>query len=751
MQELERKKRRALRIAEQRNTALVDLLLAEGLRECHPVDAALPNVRRARAIAHAFDRYPVEVLPDDLLAGRYCTRPLTPDEEATVPAARARLYQETAGLRFGWGVTGRHRVIDFRKLLRVGVRGLLEEVMDRERALDLRRPEYAERRGFYRSCRIVLEGLLRFAARYCRAARQCGADRTADLLARVPGRPPRTFHEALQSAWFVQFATIFDDGSSTGRPDRYLYPFYRRDLEEGGLTPEDALELIAELYLRSNEVYEEWPETIMLGGSDPEGEPVCNELTRLFIEAVETVGLVNPNVGLCYCEETPEDLLLKCVEKISRGLSHPAIFNDRVIRRGLEAAGLASEDACNYINSTCVEITPIGCSNVLVTASHVSPAKVLEVMLNRGRQTVPDERHLPRDAGEDAVQRWQRPLQQGGMRVDLRQLGTFEQFMDAYRRALAVMVRDCVGAAAEYFWRATRYAAAPLVSCLTRDCLERGRDATAGGARSNYCGMNVAGFATAADALCAVREVVYRRRMASLPELAEALRRNFAGAEPLRRWILNRCPRYGNDDPDADALAVDLYSFLCEELARYRNCLGDGFYVGAFSGWGGRVDGRRVSSNVSRGLVTGATPDGRLAGEPLSECIGPAPGSDGAGLTALANSITRMDHSHGLGGISLNCRLSPGSLGTARDRRKVARFIRQLMRQGAFHVQFNVVDSALLREARAHPERHPTLTVRVAGYSAYFSNLGQPLQAQIIARAEHGPQHRGAEGRTEAT
>jgi formate C-acetyltransferase len=225
--------------------------------------------------------------------------------------------------------------------------------------------------------------------------------------------------------------------------------------------------------------------------------------------------------------------------------------------------------------------------------------------------------------------------------------------------------------------------------------------------------------------------------MVSLAELADALRHNFSGREPLRQALLNDCPKYGNDIAEADALAQDLYDFIRQELAPYRTSLGGAFHLGCFSGWGGQLDGKRVSASVSAGAYTGATADGRLAGMPLSENIGPAPGADLAGLTALVNSVTKMDHRHGLGGISVNWRLSPRILRTPQSRTKVLDLIRTFMRKGGFELQINVVDSRTLRAARTHPERHRDLTVRIAGYSEYFCNVGEAQQDAIIARTEH--------------
>lgn len=700
-------------------------------------------------IAHVLEHYPVVIGEDELLVGRYSSEPLTPEEERELEQGREYVHRSIPRLKYGPGSggTGRHRVVDYERVLGRGIQALLEEIGTRDAALDYSQEDDAEKHSFYTASRIALRALLRFAERYREAleerrdreddpARKSELARLVDVFDRVPARPPRDFYEALQCVWFVQFSlTVADDASCTGRPDNYLWPCYRRDVEAGSLTREFALRLIEELFLRSNEVYDVWPETIMLGGLDRAGQPVLNDLTYLFIEAIERVGMVNPNIGLCYRAEMPDELLLECVDKIGKGLSHPAIYNDRVITDGLSEAGLAPEDARYYINSTCVEITPIGTSNVQVGGARLYPVKALELTLNAGEQMRSDEERLLRSVGEEAIENWKRPLDAGGTAVDLATLDTFERFLDAYRDILAITIRDCVRPAIRMAYRIKQYGSCPLVSCFIKDCLERGKDAAAGGARYNYWGTIVAGFVTAVDSLSAIREVVYEQGRVSLPELRDVLLSDFEGAEDLRQYLLNRCPSYGNDIESVDAIATVLYDFMRRELARYRTCLGGTFHLGIFSGWGGWPR----AAHETFGLGTAATPDGRRAGQPLSECIGPKAGADRLGPTAMANSVTQMDHRYGLGGLSVNCRFTGSIFETEAGRRKVADFIREFMRKGGFEIQFTVVDSETLRDAQERPEDYRTLLVRVAGYSDYFCNLDEALQDEIIARTEHAP------------
>jgi formate C-acetyltransferase len=719
-------RRQAQERGENRNRQLERLLMLRGLRA--NADEPVRNLRRAKTIAHMLDHYPVVIDREDLLVGKLSTQRLAPEEARELADGGDELAEEGRGLRYGNGGTGGHRTVDFETLLELGVTGVLQQVYDRRKAADSDDRQGAETGQFCDACELTLSALLRFADRYRETLCRMAADNphfreTAALLERVPRHPPRTFREALQAVWFVQLALVFDDISCTGHPDRYLWPFYERDLREGRLTRADALRLIEDLYLRSNEVFGDWPETIMVGGTDQDGEAVVNDLTYLSIEAIETVGLVNPNVALCYREDTPQDLLELCLDKSAKGFSHPALYNDAVITAGLIEAGLSVTDARYYQNSTCVEITPVGTSNVQVVQAVVSPVKALERLLNGGEEMLPDARaRADRLACPD---------------IPLSSLGSFSQFLDAYKDTLHRMVEQIMRVAVEGEERRARRGSCPLVSCFVRDCIERGRDVAAGGARYNYCGANISGFSTAVDSLCAIRDAVYVRQLVTLPELAQALRDNFASAAPLRQALLNTCPKYGNDDSAADEMAEQLYEFIRQEISPYRTSLGGTFHLGCFSGWGGRLDGKRVSASVSDGACAAASADGRLAGMPLSENIGPAPGADVAGLTALVNSVTKLDHRYGLGGLSVNWRLNPGMLRSKASRDKVLDLIREFMRKGGFEVQLNVIDSRTLRQAKAEPERFRNLAVRIAGYSEYFCNVGEAQQDAIIARTEY--------------
>ncbi len=742
--QMETLRRRALRINARHNWSWKTWAQVRAFRQAE--NEPVHNLRQARVIRHMLEHYPVVIRGGDRIVGSLPVHPTPPEAEADLRDADSYLWQFKKGLPFGPGNggVGGHRTVDLVSLLSEGVEGIRHRIDEAESALQDDDPETAEKRTFYQASRIALEGLMIWADRHRRECMRLAERRSgerdhwldvADRFKRVPEYPPESFAQALQSVWTLQLALrVADDTSCAGRPDQYLLPFYEADLASGKLSRKEALGFIVDYYLRANEVFGRWPWTIMLGGRTPNGEAVENNLTHLFLEAIGVVGLVNPNVSLCVHSEMSDDLLLKGLALNGQGLSSPAYYNDNVITQGLELAGLQKPDASQYINSTCVEISPIGCSNVQVAVVHLFPAKTLNMMLFGGEEGVEDMRMHQR-LGQDIIEGWKQAADRGGVVCDIESLQTFEAFKRQYFQALSHTMRDCVAWGQSLAWRTRQYGSCPLVSCFTRDCIARGKDAAAGGALANDMGTTVAGFSTAVDTLLAIRHAVYTDQKFTLSELIHLLKSNFQGYEAERQYLLNACPKYGNGDEDADTMAVELYTLMRDELAKYRTCLGGRFCLGIFSGWG-QGDAPR-GAHIMFGEGTGATADGRLARTPLSENIGPAPGADRRGPTATIQSVSRLDQRHALGGASVNMKFTPALFHSDETRQKILFLLREFIRSGGFELQFNVVDTELLREAQAEPERHRSLTVRIAGYSDYFATLERTQQNDIIERTQY--------------
>lgn len=659
------------------------------------------NLRRAAIDRAIFEEYPIEIDSDELLVGRFA-EPRALDAEERALADAADKYVAASGMLAGThnAYTG-HRVIDYEKLLNVGVRGVLAEIDARAAEIDFSKPEDAARAAFYDAARISLTGFARFCERararliaeaaIAEPARREQLARMARNFERAPMEKCEHFYEAVQIMWFMQFSLcLLGDISLTGRFDNYMYPFYKKDIESGEITPDFAREIIEHMYLKHNEIYDTWPASIMVGGVDRDGKPVWNELSYMCIEAIRATGLINPSVNVSYTEDMPEDLFDLSLEIIAQGYTRPAFFNDRVIRAGLMAAGMSERDSRYYIHSTCVEITPVGCSNVQVATPYIN--------LNTCFVPLCDEHY-----------------------------DNFSDFYEAVKSGVRAIIRENMISTCKSLYRFSQYASSPLASCFINDCLERGADSGNGGARYSYVYPCFPGFLNLVDSVAAVKKAVFEERVMSYSELCELLKTNFEDGERLRQYLINRCPKIGNGLDEVDKFGVELYDLIRFELKKYTTSVGASFHPSYFA-W--------IMHGVL-GKIGEATPDGRKRGAALSECLGAVQGMDKNGPTGILRSIEKLDQKYGIGGIATNIRFTKKLMNSPEGRRAVKDYIKTFMARDCFEIQFNIIDQKDLIEAKSEPEKHRTLMVRVAGYSDYFANLHPSLQNEIIARTEH--------------
>lgn len=561
----------------------------------------------------------------------------------------------------------------------------------------------------YQSFLCALEGferMLENAAEAAEAAMAEQGDERRDDLAemaascrRIAHCRPETFLDGLHMVWLADFALMAIGQASLvvpGHLDRVLWPLYQADTERGALTRERALVLLECTYLLINElVADGLAMSVMVGGRDAEGNDVSNELSYLCMEALRRTRLIYPTVGLCWHEGTPPALTALTLELIADGCATPAFFGDETVQKGLRRLGCPPRDACNYINSTCVEITPVGGSNVWVASPYFNTCGLL--------------------------------LEELAAQVASGPAATFEQFLAAYRRRLAAKV-DAEAAEQNRLRRLRRaHGRKPLQSLLTRACIQRGRDIDDGGAEYNWVECSFVGVANLADSLQAIRQEVYERGRLRLAELKAALDRNFGGNESLRRRLLQGCAKYGNQCRQVDSLVAGIVDFCVACCERQRmEPDGSPFVPGMFT-W---VMHQRLGS------VTGATPDGRLAGEPFADGAGPAQGRERRGPTAAILSTVSWDHSRMIGGLAYNMKFSRGLLRTPEARRRLGDLVAAYLRLGGFETQINVVDASTLRKAMASPEQYRDLVVRIGGYCDYFTRQTPEMQEEIAARTE---------------
>ena len=627
-----------------------------------------------------------------------------------------------------------HTVLDD-KIYRRGLLDCAADARARLARLEGAGPGAAAQRAELEAMAICADALVRFAARHAGRARELAAaerdpvrraelQRIAEVCERVPARAPRDFWEAIQAYWFVHLGVTIElntwDAFSPGRLDQHLLPFYQSGLADGSLTRASAEELLQCLWIKFNNqpappkvgvtaeesgTYTDFAQ-VNLGGTRPDGGDGVSDLTMLLLDVVEEMRLLQPSASIQVCATGPDAFIERAARIIATGFGQPSVFNHDLIVRELVRQGKRLEDARAGGSSGCVEVGAFGKENYNLTGYFNLP-KLLELALHDGVD--------PRTG-----------RQLGPRTGDPRAFRSFDELFAAWEGQLRhfVAVKTAGNDAVERLF--AERMPAPFLSLLIDDCIATGRDYHDGGARYNTSYVQGVGLGTVTDALSALRCHVFGVRDVSLEALLGALSADFAGHERLRQLLLNRTPRYGNDDGAADELMVRVFEAYFAALDGRPNVRGGAYHINLLP----------TTVHVYFGSVIGATPDGRRAGTPVSEGVSPVQGADRLGPTAVLRSVAKMDQVR-TGGTLLNQKFTPALLADDAGRRGLLQLIRTYFRLGGHHIQFNVVDAETLRAAQAHPDEHRDLIVRVAGYSDYFCDLGRALQDEIIARTEH--------------
>lgn len=635
----------------------------------------------------------------ELLVGR-----LSQADESAGDVEAAQAYLARYELDFP-GQTG-HCELDLGPLMREGLDGLAQQIRGRRNAC-LGGASDADP-AVYESFQAAVEGLSlmieRAAAMVAAAVSGASPGRQKELrvLANacrtIAHRPPTSFLEAIQLLWFVLIGVMNADRAwlvVPGHLDRTLWPFYEADLARGVLTPERALVYIEHLYIAVNAyVPDGLAMSVMVGGRDADGKDVTNALSTLCLEALRRTRMIYPTVGVCWHAGTPEALVDLAVDLMGHGYPTPAFFGDATIQRGLGALHVPPEEACRYINSTCVEITPSGASNVWVASPYYNTCGLL--------------------LEEIAAQA-------------KRQASTFDAFIRAYFHRLTAAV--ATGVAEQNAARRARAAGMrrPLQSVFTRDCIARGQDVESGGARYNWVECSFIGLANLVDSLFVIRQEVYDQQRMTLGQLKAVLDANFEGLEATRQRLLNTYAKYGQGNVDIDLLFRMTMTILTEICAGFSmEPDGSPYVPGAFA-W---------VMHEQLGRQTGATPDGRRAGFPFADGCGPAQGRESSGPTAAVLSVTGWDHSRMIGGLAFNLKFNSSLFQSPDGYAGLKALILTYLQRGGFEVQVNVVDGETLKAARAHPELYRDLIVRIGGYADYFTRLSPEMQDELILRTQ---------------
>ncbi len=638
-------------------------------------------------------------------------------------------YIFTIMLQITYGIG--HFTMNQPRVLAGGLSGIIEDARRKYNALPS--PDRENRKGlFYQAVIRSLEAAIMFARRYADLAEELAAvetdaerkkelQRIAAVCRRVPEHPARTFHEAVQSFYFIHLIAQIESGGnsvSLGRIDQILYPYYQHDLEDGKITPQQARELIALLFIKTNEIWNVLEEAytpggegtegkttqnVVVGGIDENGKDAVNALSWICLDAYADVRTVQPNFGVRIGKSTPELFFMRAVQYAKDGvLLH--FFNDEAIVKSLLAAGLSEADARNYATVGCLEPNAQGKTFGSTFAVQFNGIKCLELALSNGIDNIFGQ--------ENGIQTG-----------DPAAFASFDDVWNAYDAQFTHFLSQMVKGMACLDQAIAERAPSPFASAMIEGPLDKGCDLTRGGAVYNSTGVQLMGFSNTADSLYAVKKAVFEDRRFKMEDLVQWLAEDWMDHEEEQQYLRNHVDKYGNDIDAVDEMAACVIHHFCNRLAPHVNFRGGRFWPGIFS----------VGFHISMGAFTGATADGRSAGETLGNGVTPSNGRAVAGPTAVMNSVAKLPLSRVSNGMNLNMRL-PGKRIPAKA---TMNLIQGYFKKGGVQVQFNMVDSETLRDAQAHPDRYRDLIVRISGYSGIFINLSDIAQDEIIERMEY--------------
>ena len=596
-----------------------------------------------------------------------------------------------------------HTVPSYPTLLSLGLDGILAKI---ERYASEPHDEKADL--VYRASAIIIRGMSEWIMLYShRAAELAESADNADERARltaiaencafVAHNAPKTLYQATQLMWFY---CLWDAVDCVGRADQYLYPFYLKSKADGDVLPTD--EIILSLMLK---LMEHGSHNITVGGQTPDGTDATNELTYLMLQVLRRFHETHPRMSVRFHEGSEKELFLLVVKMWSEGMSDPSVVGDNTVISGLTRMGVPIDDARDYTMLGCQEIEIPGKSNFGCEDGQLNLARLFEYALRDGysRNT---RKYIGLRTGK------------------FEDFDTFEDFYAAYDKQMKYFTKHWVTLSNRgQEIRAANFA--KLVKTpLTLACIERGRSLDDGGSLYNYGVCETAGAAVVADCMTAIKKLVFEEKKITKKRLLEALDANFEGFEAERQLLLSRAPKFGNDDSAADEMAVRVLTDFWGELGKYRSVRG-GVFTGACS---------LLEAGIGYGLSTGALPDGRCAEEPLGNSIGPRPGADVCGLTAMLSSVMKLPLDYGVGGTTLNVVLTTRLLSTPEMRERISDVMFTYLCGGGQMAQITTANLEDLRDAQIHPERHGNLIVRIGGFSIEFVQLDRRAQDEIISR-----------------
>lgn len=628
-----------------------------------------------------------------------------------------------------------HTVLDD-KIYHKGMLDFQREIEESLSRLDyFNDPDAYAKQEELKAMHIAARAIIRFAERHAELAlsmaavepdprRRVQLEQIAEVCSHVPAHAPRNFWEALQYYWFVHLGVTTElntwDSFCPGRLDQHLHPFYQKGLEDGSLTREFAEELFQCFWIKFNNqpappkvgvtaaesgTYTDFAQ-INVGGMKPDGSDGVNEVSYLLLDVIEEMRLLQPSSSIQVSKKNPDRFIKRAARIIRTGFGQPSVFNADLIAQELVRMGKSLTDARQGGSSGCVEVGAFGKEAYILTGYFNLP-KVLEITLHNGVD--------PRTGN-----------QIGPQTGDPRSFTSFDELFAAFEQQMKYFLDIKIRGSNVIERLYATYMPAPFLSLLISDCIQNGKDYHAGGARYNTSYIQGVGMGSITDSLSALKHHVFEEKTLSMNEVLEALDANFAGHGRTHQLLLNHTPKFGNDDDRADDVMVKVFEAYYQAIEGRPNTRGGQFHINLLP----------TTAHVYFGSVMGASPDGRLAGQPLSEGVSPVQGADRCGPTAVLRSVAKMDHAR-TGGTLLNQKFTPDLLKDDDGLNRLVQLIRAYFKLDGHHIQFNVVEAETLRKAKKNPQQYRDLIVRVAGYSDYFCDLSESLQDEIIARTEH--------------
>lgn len=616
-----------------------------------------------------------------------------------------------------------HFLPNYAKMIQIGIDGYLKMIKDRDDDLS-------------KAAQIACEGITDYARRLGdETIRQADLEKDpgraeelrkiAGVCHKVPQKPAETFHEALQSLWLTHMAVCLEGLNSAvsfGRVDQYLYPYYKKDIEKGRITPEEAFELLLcfsaktteHVFLLSERASQYHggylvAQAATVGGTDSQGRDVVNALTYLFLDVMEHAGLRDPNYMARIHAGSPKEYIRRAVDVASKGNGVPGLFNDGPTVASLVKHGFPEEEARDYGIVGCVEPSFPGRSFFSTDAALLNLPLCLIFAVNKGRRL----------NGRRRI---------GAMTPPPEALDSMDAVMNAFEKQVNHMVGRMIDDLRIVETGNRDYHPTPFSSMLVDGCIDSGKDVTAGGARYNSSGVQGVGVADTADSLAALHELVFDKKKYTMSEVLSALKVNFVGHEKFHTELLN-APKFGNDLDLPDQYAAQVAKIYHDALTKFKNSRGGNYVPGFYSS----------TCHVGFGSRTEALPSGRKAGDPFAASLGCVNGMDRRGVTALLNSVARVDSTLAMNGYALNLRFDKNTLSGEKGLRVMTALTEGFFNSGGMEMQLNVLDADMLVDAKNHPGKHPGIVVRVAGYCAYFDDLPNPVKQEIIERTRHTP------------